>query len=54
MLSDYSIFVVLLSSVNSLSKSLLASYQITNNFICLALFIILIIYMHYTSSARGI
>jgi len=53
MLSDYSIFVVL-SSVNSLSKRLLASYQITSNIICLAIFIILIIYMHYTLSAKGI
>lgn len=54
MLSDYSIFSVVLSSVNSLSKSLLASYQITSNFICLEIFVILIIYMHHTSTARGI
>lgn len=54
MLYDYSVFFVVLSSVNSLSKSLLASYPITNNFICLEIFIILIIYMHYTSTARGI
>lgn len=54
MLSDYKIPFVVLNSMNSPSKTLLASYQITSNFICLEIFIISIIYMHYTSTARGI